>query len=346
VPAPAPAELGRVLLRLLGSPNLCSREWVYEQYDQKVQSSTVIGPGGDAAVVRVPGTSRALALSTDCNPRYCAADPGLGAQHAVAEAARNVAVTGARPLAITNCLNFGSPERPEVMGEFVEAVRGMARACEAFEIPVVSGNVSFYNETAGHGAIPPTPTIGMVGLLEDAAHAVPAGFRGAGDAVLVAGTVAPVLDCTEYLAVVHGREEGPPPPLDLAAERALQELLAQAATTGLLRSAHDVAEGGLAIALAECALFGDVGCRATLPRAGELRADVLAFGEQAGCAILSCAPAQLEPLRALAARLGVPLCAVGETGGERLELAPGDIRLELAELRQAWRTPLAQALDS
>jgi phosphoribosylformylglycinamidine synthase len=180
-------DAGEALLALLASPNVCSRRWVYQQYDQMVQSNTVVRPGGDAAVVRIPGTRRALALSTDCNPRFCRLDPYAGAQHAVAEAARNVAVTGARPLAVTNCLNFGSPERPESMWEFVESVRGMGDACRALGTPVVSGNVSFYNETVGEGAIPPTPTIGMLGLLDDAALAVGAHFREAGDAILLVG---------------------------------------------------------------------------------------------------------------------------------------------------------------
>jgi phosphoribosylformylglycinamidine synthase len=340
-----PRDLGAALLELLGSANLCSRAWVYEQYDQIVQSGTVLRPGGDAAVVRVPHTERALALATDCNPRYCAADPFLGAQHAVAEAARNVAVTGARPLAVTNCLNFGSPERPEIMAEFVEAVRGMAQACEAFETPIVSGNVSFYNETAGHGAIPPTPTIGMVGLLEQAECAVRAGFRAAGHGIAILGAIRPSLGASEYLAVIHGREEGPPPPLDLAAERALHAFLHESAQEKLLASAHDVSEGGLAVALAECSMFSGIGGSVQLPAADGLRADVLLFGELAGCAVISFTAESRDRLRHHAAAAGVAFREVGTTGGERIAIEPG-IDVSLEQARSVWASALGEALDA
>jgi phosphoribosylformylglycinamidine synthase len=342
---PQPRDLTAVLLRLLGSPNLCSRGWVYEQYDQVVQSGTVLRPGGDAAVVRVPHTDRALALATDCNPRYCAADPFLGAQHAVAEAARNVAVTGARPLAATNCLNFGSPERPEIMGEFAESVRGMALACQTFETPIVSGNVSFYNETAGQGAIPPTPTIGMVGLLERAEQAIPAGFRAPGQRIVIAGALRPALGASEYLAVVHGREEGPPPPLDLAAERALHSFLHTCAQERLLASAHDVAEGGLAVALAECAIFSGIGCEVALPRVDGIRDDVLLFGELAGCVVISLSDSAWPAVRERAARVGLPLLEAGRTGGERIAIGTS-LAIPLAQVRSVWSRALGEALDA
>ncbi len=339
---PSERDPSRALLELLGSANLCSREWVYRQYDQLVQSSTVLRPGGDAAVVRVPETERGLALKTDCNPRYCAQDPYLGAMHAVAEAARNVAVTGARPLAATNCLNFGNPERPECMWEFAEAVRGIGDACRALGVPIVSGNVSFYNETAGEGAIPPTPTIGMVGLLEDVSRAVPAAFRGAGDAVILLGETRPELGASEYLAVRHGLERGAPPALDLAAEKRLQDLLVEASRRALLRSAHDCSEGGAAIALAECAIRAGVGVEVVLPDL-EGRPELALFAESAGRAITSCASAEVDALLALSRAHGVPAARVGRTGGERIRIAPG-VDVALAEAHDVWARTLPEAL--
>jgi phosphoribosylformylglycinamidine synthase len=341
---PPEKEPSQTLLDLLASPNLCSRHWVYEQYDQLVQASTVLRPGGDAALVRVPGTQRGLALSTDCNPRFCGLDPYLGAQHAVAEAARNVAVTGARPLAVTNCLNFASPERPEAMWEFAEAVRGMGDACRALGTPVVSGNVSFYNETLRDGprAIPPTPTIGMLGLLEDISCAVPAAFASAGDAIVLLGETFEELGGSEYLALRHGVERGRPPALDLERERRLQELLVMAAARGLLRSAHDVSEGGLAVALAECALRSGLGLEARLPPLS-IRPEALLFGESASRAVLSCAQEQLQELLGLAREQGVPALTLGRTGGERIRIEPG-VDVTLAEAHDVWSRTLPEAL--
>jgi phosphoribosylformylglycinamidine synthase len=301
----------------------------------------VLRPGGDAAVVRVPETERGLAASTDCNPRFCALDPYLGTLHAVAEAARNVAVTGARPLAVTNCLNFGSPERPEAMWEFVEAIRGLGDACRALGTPVVSGNVSFYNETSGEGAIPPTPTIGMLGLLEDVAKRVAAGFSAPGDAIFVLGETHDELGGSEYLAFVHGREEGPLPRLDLAAEGALHELLAAAAEQGLLRSAHDASEGGLAVALAEAALFSGHGLDVTLP--GSLAPEARLFAESASRVVATCAPGQADALRALASQHGVVCAEVGRTGGDRIRIEPG-VDISLAEAHDIWSRTLPEAL--
>jgi phosphoribosylformylglycinamidine synthase subunit PurL len=339
---PPESDPSGALLALLASPNLCSRAWVYRQYDQMVGSSTVIRPGGDAALVRIPETERGLALKTDCNPRYCAADPYLGAQHAVAEAARNVAVTGARPLAVTNCLNFGSPERPECMWEFAEATRGMGDACRAFGIPITGGNVSFYNETAGEGAIPPTPTIGMVGLLEDVSRAVPSAFRRVGDDVLLLGVTRAELGASEYLAVRHGLERGAPPALDLDAERRLHDFLVEAAERGLLASAHDCAEGGAAVALAECAIRSGVGLDCVLPAVGP-RPEVTLFAESAGRVVLSCAPSDREALLALARSHGVPALRIGRTGGARIGIGPG-VDVSLAEAHDLWARTLPEAL--
>jgi phosphoribosylformylglycinamidine synthase len=341
---PTEDDPSRALLELLGSPDLCSRRWVYEQYDQLVQGSTVLRPGGDAAVVRVPGTQRGLALSTDCNPRYCSLDPELGAQHAVAEAARNVAVTGARPIAITNCLNFGNPERCEVMWEFAEAVRGMANACRALETPVVSGNVSFYNETSGEdaSAIPPTPTIGMVGLLEDVSKVVPASFVAGGDAIVLVGETFEELGGSVYLAIRRDLECGRPPRLDLGRERRLHALLGKAAARALLHSAHDVSEGGLAVALAECAVCSGIGLDVALP-ALEIRAEALLFGESASRAVLSLARENLEALLDLAQACDVPAVSIGQTGGDRIRIRPG-VDVELAESHDVRSCTLPEAL--
>jgi phosphoribosylformylglycinamidine synthase len=330
------------LLELLASPNLASRRWIYEQYDQLVQASTVIRPGGDAAVLRMPGTGRGIAVATDCNPRFASLDPFLGTQHAVAEAARNVAVTGARPLAITNCLNFGSPERPEIMWQFAEAVRGMGDACRALGTPVVSGNVSFYNETAGEGAIPPTPTIGMLGLLDDVERAVPAAFQGAGDAIVLLGESREELGASEYLAVRRGLERGAPPALDLEQERRLHGLLAAAASGGLLRSAHDAAEGGLAVALAECAIRSGIGLEVRLPDPG-MRLEALLFGETASRVVASCRAADRGALLALCEEHRVPARPIGATGGERVRIEPG-VDVALREAHDVWSRTLPEVL--
>jgi len=336
-------DASEALLRLLASPNVCSRAWVYRQYDQLVQASTVIRPGGDAAVLRVPETPLGIAVSADCNPRYCALDPYLGTQHAVAESARNVAVTGANPLAITNCLNFGSPERLEGMWELVEAIRGMGDACRLLETPVVSGNVSLYNETEGEGSIPPTPTIGMLGLMQDVSCAIRSGFRAAGHAVVLLGEGAPALGGSEYLSWIHEREGGALPPLDLPAERRLCSLLVAAAAERLLESAHDASIGGLAVALAECAFERDIGCDVALPLDAE-REDVVLFGERAGTVVVSCRPEKLDDVLALAKQWSVPAKQIGVTQPARIRIQPG-IDISTREAHDVWNRTLPEALD-
>src|SRR5438552_1884736 len=254
-----PSDYGDCLRRILESPNVARKSWIWTQYDHMVGTNTVERPGGDAAIVRVKGTTKALALKSDVNPFFCALDPYRGGALAVAEAARSIACVGARPLAVTDCLNFGNPEKPEVMGQFEAAVRGISDACRALEIPVVSGNVSFYNETDGR-AIPPTPTIGMVGLLEDVEKRVGVPFRREGDIVALLGEARDELGGSEFLRTVRGREEGPCPAVDLPAERRLVDLLVRLARNGNLASAHDLSDGGLAVALAECAMNSGLGC--------------------------------------------------------------------------------------
>jgi phosphoribosylformylglycinamidine synthase len=325
---PVPGDLGAVLLELLAAPNVASKAWVYRQYDQYVGSGSVIRPGGDAAVVRLTPSDRAIAISLDGNGRRTALDPRRGGAEAVLEAARNVACAGGRPTAITNCLNFGNPERGETPYMLGEAVDGMAAAAAALGLPVVSGNVSLYNEHAG-GPIPPTPVVGCVGVLESASDAVPHAFSAPGDVVLlVTAGGAPAIDGSEYQRTVHGRVDGTLPEPDLAGEAALCAFLATAAREGLLRSAHDVSDGGLAVALAEACLPSSLGVEAAVPDTAG-RADITLFGEGRGAVIVSCAPAAADPALGLAAGLGAGRIGV-VTAEPRIVLHCGAARLEIA----------------
>ncbi|RIL04672.1 MAG: phosphoribosylformylglycinamidine synthase subunit PurL [Proteobacteria bacterium] len=342
------------LLALLDSPNLASKAWIWRQYDSFVQGNTVIGPGGDAALVRVKRedgtpTRKALALSVDCNPRWCWLDPHAGTVAAVAEAARNVACTGARPLALTNCLNFGNPEKPEIMWEFAESVRGLGDAAAALGTPVVSGNVSFYNETSGR-AIFPTPTVAMVGLLDDFQRHAVSHFAESGLAVVLLGETREELGGSEWLALRRDLEAGLPPAVDLAHEKRLHGLLADTIAAGLVRSAHDVGSGGLAVALAECGFTGPadlrIGCRVAL--ADAIRADALLFGESTGRVVVATADA--DALLARAAAAGVPARAIGATGGDRLVIGPAGgaawIDVELATLQATFARGIPRRLES
>ena len=316
--------VAEALLRLVGSPNLRSRKFAFRQYDSTVQGNTVLGPGYAAAVVRVDGTSKGLALTTDCNPRYMRVDPRRGAAQAVAEAARNLACVGAEPIAITDCLNFGNPEKPNVAWQLSEAIGGLAEACRALNIPIVSGNVSLYNEAAGR-AIPPTPSVGMVGLLDDVRLTVPTGFM-PGQSIVILGEPASALGASEY------QPDNPAfPRFDLDSERRLGSLLRELAARRLLRSAQDVADGGLAMVLAECALLGDCGCDVQLGGALE----VALFSEDQGRAVVTCSQSTVDDVLRLASMHGVAASAVGETGGDRL-LLRGAIDLPVQQLRAAW----------
>ena len=308
------AEPRDAFLAILSSPNVASKRWVFEQYDQLVQGGTVLGPGADAAVVRIEGTLKGLALSTDGKGRFGFLDPYLGAAHAVAEAARNVATVGATPLAITNCLNFGNPERSEVMWQLAGSIRGMADACRALETPVTGGDVSFYDES-GTSAIWPTPVIGMLGLLPDHRFLVRPGFR-PGYLVYVLGETFPELGGSEFAEVVLGKVTGRPPALDLERERALQQLLVEAARSDLLASAHDCSDGGLAVTLAESAIAGEAGFAIALP--GDLPWYATLFSESASRAVVSIAPEKIDLFETAASAHGVPFARVGETGGPRM----------------------------
>jgi phosphoribosylformylglycinamidine synthase len=345
------SDWNEALARMLDSPNLGSKAWLYRQYDQLVQGNTLCGPGGDAALVRIrrmdgSATRKAVALAVDCNPRWCWLDPYAGTLAAVAEATRNVACSGARPLALTNCLNFGSPERPEIMWEFAEATRGLADAAAALGTPVVSGNVSFYNETSGR-AIFPTPTIAAGGLLPDHARHAVSHFRAPGRVVLLFGESREELGGSTWLAERRGIEAGRPPAVDLEHERRLAALLVEAVAQGLVETAHDVSDGGLAVALAECCMSGEAQVGAEIRLADAIRADALLFGESTGRVI--CASAAPERLLELAARHGVPARRIGSTGGERLRIAPREgapwIDAPVAALRERWTNAIPRRLE-
>src|SRR5438105_8464421 len=342
-PMPSIAEPAAILLDLLASPNLKSRRPIYRTYDHQVQDNTVIGPGFDAALLRVPGTNKGLALTTDGNPWYVALDPYDGTRAAVAEAARNIACTGARPLAVTNCLNFGNPDRPSIFAQLQESVRGLADACRAFELPVVSGNVSLYNETSERNILP-TPLIGMVGLLDDLSLRCPAGFRDDGDIVFLLGETREELAGSEYLRLLGAPLEGRPPIVSFEAERRLQTAMLDSIGRGVLRCAHDVSEGGLLIALAESALYGGRGLRCP-GIAGPVSREATYFGESQGRIVVSVAPRRVPELQKLMLKHQVPLQAIGVVGGEDLQVG-SDIRIPLGTLRQAWATAFRGATGS
>jgi phosphoribosylformylglycinamidine synthase subunit PurL len=276
---PESTDIAADLLKLMASPDIASRRWIYEQYDQKVGGDTVQSPGGDAAVVRVHGTDKALAMTTDCTPRYCYADPYEGGKQAIAEAYRNLSAVGANPLAVTNCLNFGNPQRPEIMAQFVGCLEGMADACRALDFPIVSGNVSLFNEskaTGGGSAILPTPAIGAVGLLKDWSKATNIAFKSEGEAIFVIGATRGHLGQSLWLRELHGREDGAPPPVDLAAEKKLGKLVQKLVSLGKVTAVHDVSDGGLLVAIAEMALAGGIGAKLDLLNVKN------AFGEDQG----------------------------------------------------------------
>ncbi|GJE59497.1 phosphoribosylformylglycinamidine synthase subunit PurL [Methylobacterium trifolii] len=329
---PAPASLADALKRLVGSPELCSKRWVYEQYDHFIGGNTVQKPGGDAAIVRVEDGPKGLALTADVTPRYCEADPVEGGRQAVAEAWRNITAVGGRPLAITDNLNFGNPEKPEVMGQLVGCLQGIGEACRALDFPVVSGNVSLYNETNGVGILP-TPTIGGVGVLDDVGRHATLGLKRAGDVLVLVGAGEGWLGQSIYLAVIEGREEGAPPPVDLSIERRNGDFVRGLIQSGLADTVHDLSDGGLAVALAEMAMAGNVG--ATLPEVPvDLPAHAYLFGEDQGRYLLAVEAETAADILYSASAQGIDAVVVGVAEGERLTL-PGGQSISVADLRAA-----------
>ncbi len=334
------------LLRLLSSPEIADKRWVWRQYDHQVLTNTTVGPGSDAAVMRIKGTKKGIALTTDGNGLYCYLDPYAGGVIAVAEAARNVVCAGAEPLAVTDCLNFGNPEKPEVYYQMEQVVRGMAAACERLGTPVISGNVSLYNETNGD-AVLPTPVVGMLGLLEDVEQRCPMAFQAAGDEVFLLGAgleaAAATLAGSEYLREVHGLVAGRPQ-IDLELEAGVQRTCLEAIQGGLLHSAHDCSHGGLAVALAECCIESGLGLDGSSLRVSG-RQDAALFGEGQSRIVISCQPGRRGEIEALAVRYGVPLTHLGRAGGERLVI--GDLlSVAVADLARAYREGLPRALQS
>jgi phosphoribosylformylglycinamidine synthase len=345
LPAVAPKD---ALLALLATPTIASKRWVYRQYDHMVRTNTIVLAGMGAGVVRVKGTSRALALSVDGNGRYCYLDPRRGAMLAVAEAARNVACAGATPIGATNCLNFGNPERADIMWQLVESIEGIAEACRVLNVPITGGNVSLYNETNGE-AIYPTPILGVVGVLDDASNVIARAFRGEGDDIVLLGESFGELGGSEYLKTLHRLVQGAPPALDLDRERRLIDLLGHAASAKLLRSAHDCSDGGLAVTLAECTFdSGGIGCAVDVPgdRVQVTWSDTATlFGESASRAIVSVAAADSRALLQMAAQAGVPAKLIGKTGGSRIVVrVDGRDVLDVArdDAERTWSTSIAR----
>jgi phosphoribosylformylglycinamidine synthase II len=344
------------LKQLIASGNIASKQWVYRQYDHMVRTNTALLPGGDAAVVRIKETRRGLALALDGNGRYCAANPREGAKLIVAEAARNVVCTGARPMAITNCLNFASPERAEVMWSFSEVIDGMAEACTALNTPVVSGNVSFYNETEGRGILP-TPVIGMVGLVDDVRRVVQSGFRTTGNSIALLGTTNDDLATSEYAVTIGGEstnsiiESGVVPRLDLDVELAVQRACLEAAEAGLLQSAHDCSDGGLAVALAESCFssLGKNGVGATVNLSGKIGTDAVLFSESPSRIVISFAAEAESQIKELASAAGAPFEIIGIVSGERLNIAVNSeaaVDVDVNELEGLWRNGLPRKLQA
>ena len=330
------------LAKLMATPDLCSRRWIWEQYDHTVMGDTVVAPGGDAALVRVHGTSRGLAIATDVTPRYVKADPHEGGKQAVAETWRNICATGAAPLAITNCLNFGNPERPEIMAQFVGAIEGIAEACEALNYPVISGNVSLYNETNGE-AIPPTPAIGGVGVIEDVTKAVRVGGAEAGEELIAVGVTRGWLGQSLYLRELFAMEEGAPPPVDLEAERKTGEFIRKLIDEGLVTACHDVADGGLLVAAAEMALGAGRGLNLHTPV--KLRKAAFWFGEDQGRYLVATAPAAADTLLLKAAMAGVQASRIGRFGGPDILLDDNDA-LSLLDLSDLFEAALPDYMNA
>ncbi|XID90507.1 phosphoribosylformylglycinamidine synthase subunit PurL [Paenibacillaceae bacterium WGS1546] len=338
-------DLNDALLKVLASPSLASKEWVYNQYDYMVRTETAVRPGSDAAVVTIRGTRKGLAMTTDCNGRYVYLDPEVGGRIAVAEAGRNIVCSGAEPLAITDNLNFGSPEKPEVFWQMEKAVDGMAEACRALDTPVIGGNVSLYNENV-RGAIYPTPVVGMVGLVHDTDHITTQEFKAEGDVIFLLGETKAEIGGSEFQYAVHGVTEGRPPELDLAVEKKLQQAVLKAIQDGLVESAHDLSEGGLAAALAEACFGRGLGADVTFET--HLRPDLALFSESQSRILLTVKPELEMKLALQLTHAGVPLKRLGTVGGDRLKVSIGGhdaIDASVEELRAAWSQAISNHMN-
>ncbi|MDK2902362.1 MAG: phosphoribosylformylglycinamidine synthase subunit PurL [Clostridiales bacterium] len=334
---PLPDDMNDVLLKLLASPDICSKRWVYRQYDYMVRTDTAVPPGsGDAAVVRIKGTSKAIALTIDSNGRYSYLDPYKGGMIAVAEAARNIVCSGALPIAITDCLNFGTPEKPDIYWQFRESIVGMAEACRALDTPVISGNVSFYNET-DRGAIYPTPTVGMAGVMEDVKHITTQAFKKDGDAIVLLGETKEELGASQFLNIIYGMQKGKVPDINLEKESSVQKAALKAIQEGIISSAHDCSDGGLAIALAESCISGGKGAYVNLKF--DIRTDALLFGESQSRILISLKPEYLDKLFVICESFGVPCQVIGTVCGDRLNVDVNGnkvVQLPIEEMKDKW----------
>lgn len=339
-----PNDLNGVLKKLLADPSLASSKWVYEQYDHMVGTDTIILPGSSAAVLRIKGTTKGVGMVIDCNSRYCYLDPYWGAALAVFECVKNLACSGARALAITDCLNFGNPEKPDIMWQFEQAILGMSEACRNFETPVVSGNVSFYNETEG-SAIYPTPTVGMVGLIDDVAKHCTQEFKDEGDIIILLGENTGELGGSEYLAKIHGIVAGSPPLLDYGRAHAVINTCLTGIKRGFVRSAHDTSDGGLAFALAESCSSGNSPVGANVMLDDKIRVDALLFGEAAMRIVISVAAENVQTMLSIAQSLNCPASVIGTVGGKRLQINRS-IDLDVGEMRSLWEEALLSVVIS
>jgi len=312
----------------LASPNIASKRWVYEQYDTMVRTGTVVGPGSDACVIRLRKTNKAIAATTDCNGRYCYLNPRMGGRIAVAEAARNLVCSGAEPLAITNCLNFGNPYDPEVYWTFVECVAGMSEACRTFDTPVTGGNVSFYNEDPQR-TVYPTPVVGMVGLIEDLKHVTTQWFKEEGDVIVLLGDTQEELGASEYLKVIHNLVKGNTPNLNLDEEKRIQDACLEMIQKGLIKSAHDCSEGGLTVALTECCISSPNLLGANIRLKDNIRLDALLFGESQSRIVITTEEKDLNALKEIASQHKISLSEIGRVGGEKLKISLGSDESEI-----------------
>ncbi|HEX7356978.1 MAG TPA: AIR synthase related protein, partial [Ignavibacteriaceae bacterium] len=317
---PEPNDLKETFLKVFSSPNIVSKQWVYHQYDSMVRTNTIVGPGCDAAVILVKGTNKALAMKTDCNSRYVYLNPKEGTKIAVAESARNIVCSGGVPLGVTNCLNFGNPYKPEVYWQFAQAIAGMGEACRKFDTPVTGGNVSFYNESPDT-AVYPTPTIGMVGLVEDLNHITTSYFKDEGDVIYLLGEDKEELGGSEYLKVIHNKVAGESPAIDLDEEKKLQDTLLNLISKGFIKSAHDISEGGIACALAECCIINQeeqIGCEVEIPI--KSRKDFTLFSESQSRIIISVSENYIAQLEPELKKAGVKFSKLGIVTGSELKL--------------------------
>ena len=338
---PIPQDLNKVLLTLLSSPTIASKEWVYRQYDHMVRTDTVVLPGSDSAIIRIKGTNKAIAMTTDCNSRYCFSDPYTGGAIAVAEAARNIVCGGGEPAALTDCLNFGNPERPEIMWQFQQAIDGIAAVCKRFNIPVISGNVSFYNET-NDISIYPTPVIGMAGIIDDISKRMTQDFKDEGDVIILLGRNMEEIGLSEYLKEIHYKIRGVPPQLDLELEKKVQDLCLYGIREGLIKSAHDTSEGGLAVAIAECCISkgGRENIGAKIDMDDDMRSDILLFGETQSRIVITVEQDRIADIEMQARDMDVPCRVIGRVGGESLIIRHNSsvlINTPVPELEEVWR---------